>query len=158
MPGTLVRMCSSTTTPLRISTPVPSRKATLGCTPVARMMRSASIVRVSITRRGPGSMRRLLPCVMTSTPRLSSQRCRMPLPSGVIIERRIWPERPATTDSRAPLPTSDFMHTPATKPAPSITTRAPGTSFAGDLARVVQRPAAQHAGQVGAGQRRRHGR
>ncbi len=53
----------------------------------------------------------------------------MPLPSGVIIERRIWPERPATTESRAPRSTSAFMHTPATKPAPSIATRAPGTSF-----------------------------
>ena len=30
--------------------------------------------------------------VMTSTPRLSSQRCSMRLPTGVIIERRIWPE------------------------------------------------------------------
>ena len=74
-------------------------------------------------------MRSVRPWVMTSTPRASSQRCIMLLPVGAIIVRRIWPARPAMTDSFTPVPTSDFMHTPATKPAPTITTRLPGWSF-----------------------------
>ena len=74
-------------------------------------------------------MRSTLPLVMISTPLFSSQRCSIELPTGVIIERRICPARPAITDSCTPLWTSDFMHTPATKPAPSMTTRLPGLSF-----------------------------
>ena len=130
MPGTLVCMRSSVSTPSRQVMPESSRKPMAGRTPVALMTRSASSTLppdrcTFIASPSPRSMRSTLWPVNTCTPCCSHQSRIMPPATGPIM-RGTMRSPISTTDSCTPRFCSASMMMQPMKPAPICSTRAPG--------------------------------
>ena len=138
MPGTLVSMWSSTSTPLATCTGVSSRKPTLGATPAATITRSQSrrspVDRLTTSGASePASLPRSMRCtpaeVSTRMPFSSTQRLIMPPAFGVIMRGTMRSPISTTVSCTPHLASASMMMQPM-KPAPSCSTRAPGLAWA----------------------------